>query len=298
MTIDVLPTSRLPRHRKQVGGYFTAGDAELLKYLAEFHFLQPPDLEQLTGRFLHSIRRRLLALHRARLVDRLTPPVPQERPLPSPPAFVYTLARRGLERAKAFGFIDERCNYNDEKKTTQLLHDLEVSRFHIGLTLAARAGHWQLSFWEQRRSQLLDWALGPAGKLPVNPDALFALVDPGRPADRNTNYFFFELERVREHHYEAGVSALLRKAEAFERYARQGRHTEAWHFKNFRVVIVLPTPQRVRNVLAKLEEAELAFRRFWLTDLGSLNGPAGITGQIFQTPRDFRDGALYSLKPQ
>jgi len=289
------------RQRTRTGFYSARGDAELLRYIAGFHYLQVKHLTILTGRSLRTLQRRLLQLHRqGRLLDRLTLPADRDWLLANPNSdgFVYRLAPKGADRAKRFGFIDDGFNYNSEKRTSTLTHDLGLTVFHLLLELASRQGCWRLASWEQRRAELLDWALDAHGqRLPVNPDALFGLVNPTLPGEAIVRFYFLEFERVRQHNYADGVSALIRKCEAFEQYARQGRHQQTWGFPDFRLLVIMPTPARVENLLLKLEQSGLALRRFWLTDLGrlSLEDPTTISGKIFRTPRDYRTGALYSL---
>lgn len=279
--------------------YSVRGDAEVLKSLSDFHFLQPTHFEKLTGRMLHSVRRRLLQLHRSGLVERLTLPVEREWPIGNPPdQFVYRLSRKGLERAQGLGFADERSRFNSEKRNTLLAHELLITNFHLALELAGRAGHWQILSWEQRRAELLDRAIGQRGEpVSINPDSLFALKNPTAPPGQNSRYFFFEMVRARESKYQNGESYLIQKMRAYQLYAEQGRHKQSWGIPDFRVVVVLPTPERARNLLVKLEESKLAFKRFWLADVGSysLDEPARIAGQIFRTPRDYQAGAVYSL---
>src|SRR5258706_13279465 len=86
------------------GFYFKESDAELLKRLVEYCFLQPGDFQRLTGRNIISLRRRLRQLLHRDYVERFTLPLEREAPVGSPPdAFGYQLAPRGLLKTKEYG---------------------------------------------------------------------------------------------------------------------------------------------------------------------------------------------------
>ena len=279
--------------------YFKESDAEILKRLVEYRYLQPGDLRRLTGRNLISLRRRLRQLMRQGYLDRLTLPLEREAPIGSPPdAFVYQLAPRGFLRAKEYGFADEDHRYTREKSNLFLAHDLLITKIHLTLELATRGTPLELVAWEQRRSVLLDWAENGSGRLSVNPDALFGLKDREKPEEQNTTYFFLEIVRSRESDYRRGESYFMRKMQAFLAYHRQGKHTARYGISNFRVITVTPTKQRALNLCEKLQKAGFAFKRFWFTDLSpiSVDEPARILEKVFFTPKDFQDGALYSFR--
>ncbi len=278
--------------------YFKSSDAEILKRLVEYQFLQPEDLRKLTGRNIVSLRRRLRQLVHRGYLDRLTLPLERDAPIGSPPdSFVYQLVSLGILKAREYGFADDQ-RYTREKSNLLLPHDLLITKIHLTLELATRATPLQLIAWEQRRSALLDWADDGIGRLSVNPDALFALKDGEKRENENTNYFFLELVRSRESDYQRQQSYFMRKMRAFLAYYRQGRHTARYGIKNFRVLTVTPTPQRAFNLCEKLERNGLAFKRFWFTDLSAVDpdNPGRVLEEIFFTPKDFREGIRYSLR--
>jgi Replication-relaxation len=279
------------------GFYFKDSDAELLKRLVEYRFLQPEDFRKLTGRNIVSLRRRLRCLTERDYLERLTLPLEREAPIGSPPdAFVYQLAARGVAEAKVYGFADEDYRYTREKSNLFLLHDLAITKIHLMFELATRGTAHELIAWEQRRSVLLDWAENGSGRLSVNPDALFALKDREKPEGQNTTYFFLEVVRSRESDYREQQSYFMRKMEAFVAYHREGRHTARYGIGNFRVITVTPTRQRALNLCHKLRKAGLGYKRFWFTDSISVGEPASILEKIFFTPKDFEQGVLYSFR--
>lgn len=276
--------------------YFKESDAELLKRLVEYRFLQPNDFVRLTGRNIISLRRRLLQLLRNKYIERLTLPIERHAPGNPPDAFVYQLASRGVRRAKEYGFADGDYRYTREKSNLFLLHDLLITRFHLALELALRGTALELLLWEQRRSVLLDWAENGRGRLSVNPDAFFGLKDREKLEGQNATYFFLEIVRSRESEYERGESNFMRKMQAFADYYAEGRHRERYGIANFRVITLTPTKQRALNLCEKLRDAGFTSKRFWFTDLASVtSGEGNILQKVFFTPKDFEDGTRYGI---
>jgi hypothetical protein len=281
------------------GFYFKESDAELLKRLVEYRFLQPNDFQRLTGRNIISLRRRLLQLLRHGYIERFTLPMERDAPIGSPPdAFVYQLKPRGILKAKEYGFADDDYRYTREKSNLFLQHDLLLTRIHLTLELAIRSTSLELVAWEQRRSVLLDWADHESGRLSVNPDALLGLKDGDKPDGQNTTYFFVEVVRSRESDYRQQQSYFMRKMHAFLAYQRQGKHSARYGIANFRVITVTPTKRRALNLCRKLQNAGLASTRFWFTDLElvSHDEPLRILEPIFFSPKDFHEGVLYSFR--
>lgn len=280
------------------GFYFKESDADLLKRLVEYRFLQPSDFQRLTGRNIISLRRRLRQLVKQVYIERLTLPLQREAPIGSPPdGFVYQIAPRGIVKAKEYGFADDDYRYTREKSNLFLRHDLLITKIHLTIELATRGTPLELVAWEQRRAVLLDWADHESGRLSVNPDALFGLKDREKPEGQNTTYFFLEVVRSRESDYQAQQSYFMRKMNAFHAYHRQGKHSARYGITNFRVVILTPTKQRALNLCKKLQEAGLASKRFWFASIEPISPeePTRILKKVFFTPKDFEIGAFYSL---
>lgn len=281
------------------------GDLEILRLLAEFHYVTAVNLQILTSRNIVSLRRRLRQLADMGFVRHLG--LPPDVPLPtsvSPHERVHFLASRGLKLAIEYGFADEGTRVNDEKSSLLLPHDLGIANFHIVLALALR-NHLtaELSLWEQRRSVLLDSVTAGGERFSVNPDALFSIRNMAMPASENTTCFFYEHVRARESEYSHRLarskreSNVVRKIRGFEEYHRHGKDKEAWGMNNFRVIIEVPTKRRVHNLCRKLARENLNGNRFWFVtpDEYSMRRPGRILGNIFLTAKDFGDGKLYSL---
>src|SRR5712691_3680921 len=126
--------SDVERAESRSGFYFKDSDAELLKRLVEYRFLQPGDFQRLTGRNIVSLRRRLRHLTERGYLERLTLPLEREAPIGSPPdAFVYQLAARGVAKAKECSFANDDYRYTREKSNLFLLHDLLITKIHLML---------------------------------------------------------------------------------------------------------------------------------------------------------------------
>jgi hypothetical protein len=278
--------------------YFKSSDADILKHLVAYRYLQPKHFQILTGRNIVSLRRRLRQLHENGYVQRLSLPLAREALTASPPdQFVYYLGRRGVDAAKHYGYADENERYNPEKKIALLIHDLTITEVHLALERAAQATpNLTLSLWEQRLTLLLDRVEHKTEVLSVNPDAFFGLTNKDRPEGENTTYFFLEMVLARETEYAQGESYFMRKMRAYFEYYRQQKCRERWGVTNFRVITVAPTKERAQNLCRKLKDAGLLYKRYWFAAQSDvLHDPPKILEPIFITPKDFEVGTLHSL---
>jgi hypothetical protein len=157
-----------------------------------------------------------------------------------------------------------------------------------------------LTFWEQRRSVLLDTVEIRGVRHSVNPDALFFLKDETKPDDANTTYFFFEYERSRATGHIRGESSFIRKMRAYEAYHRAGKDRERWGIPNFHVITVAATRERAVNLCRSMTNVNppILSRRFWFTDADhiALDRPAEILEGIFFAAKEHAQEALYSLR--
>ena len=280
--------------------YFKETDQDIIRWAAEYHYLQPLHLQLLSGRHIIAVRRRLRQLHEQGLLTRTTVPFARNAPVWSPPdQYVYSLSRKGLTLARELGYADDHARYNHEKSEALLPHDLFLTTFHLALRLATEAaGTLHLTYWEQRRAVLQDSVQAGYDRYSVNPDALFFLRDDTEPQGQNTTYFFLEYERSRPSGHQQGESNFIRKMRGFFEYHRTGGDARRWGIPNFYVITLTPTRERAQNLCQAMGERELGFKRFWFTDAGhvSLERPTEILENIFFTPRDLSEGILYSLR--
>ena len=224
-------------HIRKARTVMTDRRREALAALAEYHYLTTSDFYRvLQIDDLHAergVRRMLMLLHRAGLVERSRYAIDN----PSDPflryQFCYQLARAGRD---AIG----RGEVAWEKSPASLAHELGITKFHIALARAVPETH--KLFW--RQTDL---------KRTVNPDALFALTDTTREGERSWYYYFLEVERSRQGHYRNGESGLLAKLRRYADYRRTERCRAEWQrFSDFRVVVVLANRERQENLLRVL----------------------------------------------
>lgn len=191
---------------------------------------------------------------------------------------VYWLSPAGVDLACDYGYCDEEFSGTPGKSLWTLAHDVAITDVHLAVEGFCRAHGWLLH-WQQH-----------ALKRSVNPDALFALTNPGRPSDANTSYYFLEIERSRQGGYRDGRSILIRRLRHYADYQGSAACVRDWEwFSEFRVVIVVASESRQRNLLARLS-AELPLGMFWVAVEGS-----DLTAPAFLAPCDYESRAYSFL---
>jgi hypothetical protein len=225
-------------------------------------------MTDLTGRDHKTIQKRLQFLFEAGYLNR------QQRDKLAP--YVYFLAEKGGREAARLGFLQE-VRFIKTKSRILINHDLEITKFHLTLE---RAFPDKVSAWEQWRGDLKDGIETVRGLESLIPDARFVL---------NDQHFFLEVVKSYESEYEDGESNIFRKVALYHSYKHQFQ--KKYGGEDFRVLWILPTQNRVLNLLGKLEE-DFPYRRFYVTDEESYR--TNLKGKIWWTPKDFRD-RTYSL---
>jgi hypothetical protein len=241
---------------------------EALRQLAEYHYLTTPQFYDVLGAETDAerrgIRRMLFLLDRSGLVRRSRYTIDKASDPFLRYQFCYRLSQRGLA---ALGRGGERI----EKAPASIAHEVAITEFHLALARRTAAGATHRLYWEQTNLRRT-----------VNPDALFALTDITRPAARSTFYSFLEIERQRQGHYRNGVSALMAKLQRYAAYRRTPLCERDWrYFSDYRVVVVVATDERRRNLLETLGRV-LAKRFIWITTAADVASRIG--GAIFRAP--------------
>lgn len=262
------------------GFRLTAERKTVLERLVRYRYLRTSHFYELCGagrsvtaravrRLLHDFLAHGFIRRRAVMSEVERVPVPRYEN-------VYWLSPAGVTLARACGLCDDDFPAAPRASLGMLQHDAAISDFHLGVERFCRAHDWLLH-WRQhglRRG--------------VNPDALFALTDPRRPAEANTSYYFLEVEHSGEGGYRDGRSVLLRRLQRYAEYQGSDTCRRDWDwFDEFRLVIVVASEARRRNLLARLA-AELPLPMFWVTVAAS-----DVTGPVFRTPVD--EGRVYSF---
>ncbi len=265
-------TTRAPQHPR----YLTPERAEMLALFATHHYLTAKDCYRLMRatakksgggeRTERAVRSRLKLLFDAGYLLR-TPIMPSEEIIRRSPQteYSYRLSKHGFRVATEGKFSAEKNPYS-------IVHDTEITLFHLELDKYPGKVYW-------RQRDL---------KKTVYPDAVFGLSKDGKSGV----FFFLEIEKSRPNHYRDGVSGIIRKLHRFDKYRSSKKCKEEWElFSDFRVVVVVKTEERRRNLLAALAGI-LPYRFIWVTTEPEYK--RDIMGKIFLTPKDYAQ-SVYSL---
>lgn len=153
----------------------------------------------------------------------------------------------------------------DEHSERTVDHELGISFFHLSLQEVCYRHQFVLR-WHQ--SDL---------KHGVNPDAYFSVTKPGKEGT-NTHHFFLEVERAKMGNYKDGEPSIVRKLKRYYEYYNTPGCEKAWGFRTYRVVTVLRSNERRKNLLSAMQ-VELSHRMFWL-------GVESNHTADFRTPKD------------
>lgn len=136
-----------------------------------------------------------------------------------------------------------------EWKDLTIPHALLVASIHTRLLLLAKESPITLAHWKHDGPELWDRVQTPRdGKLPVRPDAYFALQHAG-PAGKNKLHFFLEADTGTMSH-----ARIAQKIKAYAAYHEQQRHVEKFGIDYFQVVIITETRARAENLKAELHD--------------------------------------------
>jgi hypothetical protein len=256
---------------------------QVLALLAEFFCLRTNDVAELmrgrtpTDSDKRSIRQTLSVLLSAGVVSRL-PYLDLDR-VTGGVHYAWGLSDKGVQFCKSLWPL---CKTFDEHSQRTLDHELEISSFHMALKRFAAKNNLELH-WQQADL-----------KCTVSPDAMFALTDPAKPEDKNTLYYFLEIERAKIGHYQNGEPSIMRKLGKYHEYYGSDACQKEWEtFRQFRVIVVQRTDERRRNLLKQLHE-EYNHRMFWLATEDAYKKDIG--GEIFATPKDWEKVAYSFLQ--
>jgi hypothetical protein len=241
--------------------YSLRADAAIYAALAKYTYLTVGQATGILGRNPETVQKRFQVLHLAghlnRVRESLVPP------------YVYFLDREGARLACDLGELAA-PHYVTSKSRMIVNHDLEITKFHMALEVAAPAG---LAEWRQWRDDLRDSADAGEGAKAMIPDAYFVL---------NGRAFFLEIVKSYESEYVGGRSNIEQKLALYLAYRERFR--ERYGMGDFRVLWVLPTLRRVQLLIGKVK-GEFPNRKFWLTDEASYR--RDVAGKIWWTPKDF-----------
>jgi hypothetical protein len=264
-------------HRRRI----TSVKKEALELLAEYFCLRTNDIAYLIRQHVpndndkRSVRHTLYLLYNNGLVNRL--PYLDLDHESGGVTYVYGLSDKGVKFCNS---IWTQAKTFDEHSQRTLDHELEISIFHIALKRFCRERNLKL-YWQQ--SDL---------KCTISPDAMFAITDINQPENKNTLYYFLEIERAKIGHYIDGEPSIIRKLGKYYEYYGTNKCEKEWlDFRHFRVIIVQRTGERRNNLLKQLS-TQFNHRTFWLATEADYKENIG--GTIFKTPKDY-ESAAYSF---
>jgi hypothetical protein len=114
----------------------------------------------------------------------------------------------------------------------------------------------QASEATRRRKNPLKWNVpasygGQSITLGLVPDKIFGLQYLDKPEGKNRAYFFLEADRATMPVMRTDIrqTSFYRKMVGYHETWKQGLHTRVYGIKNFRVLTVTSSPQRVRNLI-------------------------------------------------
>jgi len=268
--------SRLKRFERSVnppGFQLTNRDLNLLAQAARHRFISSAHLVALDGGSAQNVLRSLRVLFDHGYVDRVRADRMGETPRP----FVYGLGKKGARALREHGHeVDPSVDWTEKNKragSVFIEHTLAVADFMIGLELACRArGDISLiredeiiaAAPERTRTarEPLRWlvdkvVMGKRETFSVVPDGLFGLAFPNGTAA----YFVLEIDRgtIPITRTDAQGTLAWRKNIAYKLATyyegwKAGRHDKQFGIKQMRVAMLTASPERVRNMLAIVDE--------------------------------------------
>ena len=275
----------------------TARDLAIIHLVARFRFLSSPQIVRLVGGSGQQILRRLQLLFHAAYLDR---PVAQKQQLAhvlddGNRPFVYGLGREGARvLAEAGTGIADRLDWttkNARATARFLAHTIETAEAMIAFELACRddgaprlvdqpdlftllpeATRRNRDPFRARVTVRVPEHRDPVG-IGVVPDRLFSLY----LADATRINFALELDRGTmdiKARTLLGKSSFRRKLVGYYHLWQQGRHTDRWGFKSFRVLTITPSEKRLENMIAAQKE---------------IVGSSGLNLFLFSTPDRLSD---------
>ncbi|WFU37168.1 replication-relaxation family protein [Bradyrhizobium brasilense] len=289
---------RRPRFRRSLEPLpfrIAEGDVLILRQLARHRFLRSTHISALIGRSLDRTNDRLCRLYHAGYVDRPRAQLDYYPTSGSAP-MVYALGDLGAQLLSECGV--EFANHELSRKSREagrpfLEHQLEIVDFHVALEQSTRGrSDVQLicpeeiiaNSREYARKMRNPFALrtnvshnGSSLDVAVIPDLVFGLMFP----DGSRRCFMVEIDRgtMPISRTDIAQSSLERKMRAYLTVHAEGRHTQQFGWKTFRVLVVTTDEQRLRSMLGTLQRLHVGERPgaalffFALRDQLRISGP-------------------------
>jgi predicted transcriptional regulator len=220
-------------------------DREIVRLVADYRVVSSEEIQALIEGSDQTILRRLQKLYHAGFLDR-----PRRQIGRGNSKLVYALGQRGAKlMAEQIGGSPNR-DWSEENRqlTAQFLeHALMVSRFRAVITLACRQrADVELADWRQGR-ELWDEAVVEHAdwreRIPVCPDAYFAVRLVNEPEGGNRIHLFLEADRST-----MTVKRFVSKMRGYWHYWRSEQPRERFGFRNFVVLTITRSHARASNL--------------------------------------------------
>lgn len=278
---EVLPREGTVATRSGCGFQLTAADVDMIRRVFEYRFLRIEHLCALTKRSYKKVHGRLLKLARNHFLSRIELPFQKH---------IYVLGREGIvvlvERGVASRELVEWRLRHHELKELFLKHQLMLVDLHCMLELACQGTNVKLVRWREGKElwdRVATWSNRERVKLPVCPDAFFALEDSSRPDGRNRLNFFLEADRSTSTH-----KRFQQKLIAYQEYMAAGLHAKKYGIRTFRVVTLTLTDARALSLAGAARDvvASGALKHFLFASVEHLSfaNPEVLLSEMFLRP--------------
>jgi hypothetical protein len=264
-------TKRKPRFRRAPEGHIqlTERDIEILLAVFRHRFLRSTHLTALVGGGQGLIRRLGLLYHH-HFLDRPREQIEFYQYAGSKP-MVYAIGNRGADLlAEAFAVPRGKIDWTSKNRDIGpifLDHTLLVADVMVAFEAACqKSGRVRLIRADEilkgapevtrRRKNPLKWNVPASHRgqnimLGLVPDKIFGLQYLDKPEGKNRAYFFLEADRATMPVMRSDIrqTSFYRKMVGYHETWKQGLHTKVYGIKNFRVLTVTSSPQRVKNLI-------------------------------------------------
>ena len=262
-------------------------DDGLLQRLTEWYLLTAEETAELLSRNIVAVRAayQRLGMGKRKMGDRhqdgLRYVYSMDDPSDKWGSKIHYPAQKAFDLALDEGWLSHRVQV-EERTPKNIPHDRIITRFHLALW--RHFGDERLR-WSQHYYNLHDrW--GQQDEEHIYADALFYLERAAPSPDYPT--FFVEVENTKQAKYDArGLSARIRKAEAYMTYYERGLFQEKFHAPDFRVIYIVGTARKAEHLAETLRKTPgIDPMKFWITDFaGAYSSPEA---KVYLTPRNKR----------
>ncbi len=276
-----------PRFERAVPPHFqlTDRDIEIIRHIAEYRFLRSTHLSELLKAPHKKICERLSHLYHAGFLDRPRAQIEYHHKGGGSQPIVYAVSNRGAGLFREYRGREQR-QYDWQSKNRNaghifLNHALAISNFRVALRLAIQQrtdltlldGEELLATLPAAtREAATPWGWNVrvlnagVADIAVIPDYAFAL----RDAHGKQRSYLVEIDRgtMPVERSSLDQTSVMRKLLAYEAGRQQQLHQSRFAWKNFRVLFITSTAERVRNIEQAIRRTPLlkASPLFLLTD--------------------------------